>query len=187
MNDSIYDWTIDTIPTHKNEVKRWIKIMNKWGHFPFPMDRPANYAKKRIKLLLPKVKEIEFQFDFSMIYGNLEGESIWFGGRNVQILDYAPIYFGSAVNCGPDIKLITSWHPYENFNQVKAAPIILEDNVWLTMNIIVLPGVTIGKNSVIGAGSVVTKSIPANVLAAGNPAKVIKVINREKEWWKEVK
>ena len=66
----------------------------------------------------------------------------------------------------------------ENFDEVKAKSICIGDNVWITMNVIVLPGVNIGKNSVIGAGSVVTSSIPENVLAAGNPAKVIKKINR---------
>ena len=66
----------------------------------------------------------------------------------------------------------------ENVNIVKAKPIIIEDNVWITMNAIILPGVTIGKNSVIAAGSIVTKSMPSNSLIGGNPAKVIKEIDR---------
>ena len=61
----------------------------------------------------------------------------------------------------------------------KCKPIIIEDNVWLGINSSVLKGVTIGKNSVIGAGSVVTKNIPANVIAAGNPCRVIKKIEED--------
>ncbi|MBN2820712.1 MAG: hypothetical protein JXP36_17190 [Bacteroidales bacterium] len=57
-----------------------------------------------------------------------------------------------------------------------SAPVVIEDNVWLGMNVTVLKGVTIGKNSVIGANSLVTKDIPANVIAAGNPCKVIRNI-----------
>lgn len=59
----------------------------------------------------------------------------------------------------------------------KPKPVIIEENVWIGEGVKVLKGVTIGKNSVIGAGSVVTKSIPDNVIAAGNPCKVIKQIN----------
>lgn len=58
-------------------------------------------------------------------------------------------------------------------------PILIEDNVWIGTSVIVLKGVTIGKNSVIGAGSIVTKDIPANVVAAGNPCRVIKTLNED--------
>lgn len=63
-----------------------------------------------------------------------------------------------------------------DYNNVKTAPVVIENNVWLSMNVVVLKGVTIGKNTIIGANSVVTKSIPPNVIASGIPARVLKEI-----------
>jgi maltose O-acetyltransferase len=186
MDNNIYEWTIDTIPNNNIPIRRWVQRMNKWGNLPFPFDRPANFYKKKIISSLKNVETIEFPFDFSFIYGNIYGKSIEFGNKNI-LLDYAPIFFGDIITLGFDIKLITSSHPLENFHKVKAAPIVIGNNVWLTMNIIVLPGVEIGDNTVVGAGSVVTKSLPPNVLAAGNPAKVVKSISREFKWWEKVK
>lgn len=71
----------------------------------------------------------------------------------------------------------TDWHgiaPDKRREPGAAAAVIIEDNVWIGLNATVLKGVTIGKNSIIGAGSIVTRSIPANVIASGQPAKVIK-------------
>lgn len=86
------------------------------------------------------------------------------------------ITIGNNVKCGANTLITDSdWHP-EDPRSSPTKPIIIEDNVWLGVNVIVLKGVTIGKNSVIGAGSVVTKSIPPNMIAAGNPCKVIKEI-----------
>jgi maltose O-acetyltransferase len=174
--NSIYSWTISSIPTHNNPFMKTALRMKRWGKLPFPFSRFALRQKNKLKSLLKDVQGIEFDFDFSILYGNISGSNLDLS--NAFILDYAPIYFGNNVVVGRDVKLITSWHPMENFNEVKAKSISIGDNVWLTMNVIVLPGVTIGKNSVIGAGSVVTHSIPENVLAAGNPAKVIKKIKR---------
>ena len=81
---------------------------------------------------------------------------------------------GNAVRCSDNASIDGSvWHPNDP-RCGEPAPVIIEDNVWLGLNVIVLKGVTIGKNSVIGAGSVVTRNIPANVIAAGNPCRVIK-------------
>ena len=89
-------------------------------------------------------------------------------------MDYAPITFGEKVLIGPNCKLITSWHDENDIDTIYAKPIKLGNNVWLTMDVTVLAGGEIGSNTIIEAGSVVTKSIPANVIAAGNPAKVIR-------------
>lgn len=64
-----------------------------------------------------------------------------------------------------------------NFNDIGCKPVVIEDNVWLGMNTTVLKGVTIGENSIIAAGSVVTKSVPSDCIAGGNPARVIKKLN----------
>ena len=88
------------------------------------------------------------------------------------------VRIGDRCNIGPQSILIdNAFHeldPDRRDQPPESAPVILEDNVWLAARVIVLPGVTIGTNSVIGAGSVVTKDIPPNVLAAGIPAKVIR-------------
>ena len=175
--NTIYSWTISTIPTHNNIVLQTVSRMRKWGKLPFPFVKFGMIMKKKLKRLLKNVKGIEFDYDFFILYGNISGSNLDLS--NAYILDYAPVYFGNNVVIGRDVKLITSWHPVEDFNEVKAKPIFIGDNVWLTMNIIVLPGVSIGNNTVIGAGSVVTHSSPDNALAAGNPAKVIRQINRK--------
>ena len=82
------------------------------------------------------------------------------------------------MRCGANT-LITDgdWH-LDDPRAGEPAPIIIEENVWLGEGVKVLKGVTIGKNTVIGVGSVVTKNIPANVMAAGNPCRVIKELNK---------
>ena len=86
------------------------------------------------------------------------------------------------VRCGANTLITDSdWHT-DDPRSGKPKPILIENNVWLGEGVKVLKGVTIGQNSVIGAGSVVVKSIPANVIAAGNPCKVIKEINCEKKF-----
>lgn len=93
-------------------------------------------------------------------------------------LDVAPITIGEDCQLGPNVQLLTPTHPIEaqarRDKLEAAAPIVIEDNVWLGGGVIVLAGVRIGKNSVVGAGAVVTRDIPPNVVAVGNPARVIK-------------
>lgn len=101
------------------------------------------------------------------------------------ILDVANVIIGDNVFCGPKVQIYTATHPIEAEIRIKgpeyAKKIKIGNNVWLGGGVIILPGVNIGDNTTIGAGSVVTKSIPANVVAAGNPCKVIKTLHQEKE------
>jgi maltose O-acetyltransferase len=101
-----------------------------------------------------------------------------FANYGLTALDVAPITIGNDVQIGPNVQLLTPTHPLDAAQRraklEAAEPIVIEDNVWLGGGAIVLPGVTIGMNSVIGAGSVVTKDVPPNVVAVGNPAKVIR-------------
>jgi maltose O-acetyltransferase len=96
-------------------------------------------------------------------------------------LDVAPIRIGKDVQIGPNVQLLTPTHPIDpEVRRCKleaAQPISIEDNVWLGGGVVVLPGVTIGENSVIGAGSVVTRDIPPNAVAVGNPARIIRTAN----------
>lgn len=101
-------------------------------------------------------------------------------GNNVLIASNVQIYTTThPVNISD--RLLDNWsynNPHAFFNTY-SLPVTIEDNVWIGGGVIILPGVTIGKNSVIGAGSVVNKSIPPNSLAVGNPCKVIRKINNK--------
>lgn len=98
----------------------------------------------------------------------------------LMALDVATISIGDDVQIGPNVQLLTPTHPLDpDLRRAKweaAEPIVIGDNVWLGGGVIVLPGVTIGENSVIGAGAVVSRDIPANVVAVGNPARVIRSV-----------
>ncbi|MDX6740891.1 sugar O-acetyltransferase [Actinocorallia sp. A-T 12471] len=100
---------------------------------------------------------------------------------NLTALDVAAITIGDDVQIGPNVQLLTPTHPLDPEQRraklEAAAPIVIEDNVWLGGGAIVLAGVTIGRDSVIGAGSVVTRDVPAGVVAVGNPARVIRTLH----------
>jgi len=107
--------------------------------------------------------------------------------HDMIILDCNEVIIGNNVYIGPRAGLYASNHAEDPFERaqggVYSKPIIIEDNVWLGSDVKISQGVTIGKNSIIGMGSVVTKDIPENMIAAGNPCKVIRPINEHK-WTK---
>lgn len=93
---------------------------------------------------------------------------------------------------GPRVSLYTAAHPidYEVRNELLeyGNEIIIGNNVWIGGSVVINPGVTIGYNSIIGSGSVVTKDIPANVIAVGNPCKVMRLINdNDKQYWTKLR
>jgi maltose O-acetyltransferase len=93
-------------------------------------------------------------------------------------LDVAPIRIGDDVLLGPNVQLLTPVHPVDpvarSAKLESAKPITIGNNVWLGGGVIVCPGVTLGENTVVGAGAVVVHDLPANVLAVGNPARVVR-------------
>ncbi|EGU41467.1 galactoside O-acetyltransferase, partial [Vibrio ichthyoenteri ATCC 700023] len=103
------------------------------------------------------------------------------------------ITIGHHVMIGPNVTLTTAGHPIDPTIRKHIAqfnvPIFIGDNVWIGANVVVLPGVSIGENSVIGAGSVVTKDVPANVVAVGNPCRVLREISDHdrKFYYKQLK
>jgi galactoside O-acetyltransferase len=100
---------------------------------------------------------------------------------NLTLIDDGEIHIGSRVMFAPNVVVSTAGHPINPDLRRKTAqfsvPVYIGDNVWIGANAVILPGVHIGKNSVIGAGSVVTKDIPANVVAVGNPCRVMRPIS----------
>lgn len=121
---------------------------------------------------------------FNCDYGyNIEIGENFYMNVNCVILDGAKVTFGDNVFIAPGCGFYTAGHPIDatlrNKGLEYAHPIRIGNNVWIGAQSCVLPGVTIGDNSIIGAGSIVTKDIPANVIAVGNPCRVIKEITSE--------
>ncbi len=140
----------------------------------------AELDKKYLKELLGKTGEtFQIEPNFFCDYGyNIELGENFYSNHNLVILDPAPVTFGDNVFIGPNCGFYTAEHPLdaERRNQwlEYAKPIKVGNNVWFGGGVTVISGVTIGDNVVIGAGSVVTKDIPSNVVAVGNPCKVLK-------------
>ena len=118
-------------------------------------------------------------------HANWRGHHVHFGSgiyvnSNMTMVDDAHIYVGDKVMFGPNVSVITASHPIEPELRARGLQynrdVHIGDNVWIGTGVIILPGVHIGKSSVIGAGSVVTKDVPDNVVAFGNPCRVIRRI-----------
>lgn len=114
------------------------------------------------------------------------GENLHVGARtfvnyNLMALDVAEIRIGEDCQIGPNVQLLTPIHPVEpapRRDKLEAArPITIGNNVWLGGGVIVCPGVTIGEDTVVGAGAVVTRDLPAGVVAVGNPARVVRSVH----------
>jgi acetyltransferase-like isoleucine patch superfamily enzyme len=123
---------------------------------------------------------MEYPIYFDYGFNTYIGDN-FYANYNLTILDVSVVRIGNNVMCATGVSILTATHPNDptlrgNFVE-NAFPITIEDNVWLGSNSTVLPGVTIGANSVIAAGSVVNKSVPPNSVVAGVPAKVIKTLN----------
>lgn len=120
---------------------------------------------------------------FACDYGyNIEIGENFYANVNLVILDGAKVSIGANAFIAPNVGIYTAGHPLDaeqrNRGLEYARPVTIGNNVWIGAGVCILPGVTIGDNTVIGAGSVVTKDIPSNVLAVGNPCRVIKEIEQ---------
>ncbi len=142
-------------------------------------------SEKRSKIIRKLFGKTENNFlieqPFWCDYGyNIEVGENFYSNHNLVILDGAKVSFGKNVFIGPNCGFYTAGHPINakerNEGLEYAKAIQVGDNVWIGGNVVVMPSVCIGDNSVIGGGSVVTKDIPSNVIAVGNPCKVIKKI-----------
>ncbi len=147
----------------------------------------SSESKRREELLKKMLAEVgEGCYIEAPFYANWGGSHVHFGKNvyvnfNLTAVDDGHIYVGDCVMIGPNVTLATAAHPVEPSLRRKAAQFNLDvhigANVWIGAGAVVLPGVTIGENSVIGAGSIVTRDIPANVVAVGNPCRVLREIN----------
>ncbi|OOV18848.1 sugar O-acetyltransferase [Flavobacterium sp. LM4] len=148
--------------------------------------RVTKKAKEILATLIPNAGPgfyIEPPFHCDYGYNIFCGENVYFN-VNCVVLDCAPVTIGSNVFIAPNVQIYTASHPLDaelRKTLENAYPVTIGDDCWIGGNSVICPGVTIGKGSVIGAGSVVTKDIPDNSLAVGNPAKVIRQLNQESE------
>lgn len=173
LYDANYDESL------KDERIKCKVLCQKYNNFQYDA---FDEKKLVMKEILGKTKEnflIEPQFYCDYGY-NIEIGENFYSNHNLVILDPAKVVFGDNVFIGPNCGFYTASHPLKAEERNKgletALPITVGNNVWFGGNVTVLPGVTIGDNCVIGAGSVVVKDIPANSLAVGNPCKVIRGI-----------
>lgn len=139
----------------------------------------VNAGNEIIKQLFSKTgNEFMIMPNFFCDYGfNIEIGEKFYSNHNLVILDANKVTFGNNVQIGPNCGFYTSGHPLDKDARRKvefAKPITVGNDVWIGGNVCVMHGVTIGDNTVIGAGSVVTKDVPSNVVAVGNPCRVIK-------------
>lgn len=161
--------------------------------FDFNSTRPTE-GEKRTAMLKEMFAEIgEGCYIESPFHANWGGKHVHFGkgvyaNFNLTLVDDTHIYVGEYTMFGPNVTVASAGHPILPELREQAyqynMPVHIGRNCWLGAGVIVLPGVTIGDNTVIGAGSVVTKDIPSNVVAVGNPCKVLREINeRDKEFY----
>ena len=151
--------------------------------YEFNSLRPSETQRMKeiLKGLLGHVADDEFIINqpFRCDYGKqISIGKRFFANFNFTVLDEAHVTIGDNCFIGPNVSIYTACHstdPVErNSRQEWAKPVTIGHNVWIGGSVTILPGVTIGNNTTIGAGSVVTKDIPANVVAVGNPCKVIR-------------
>ncbi|WP_318474502.1 sugar O-acetyltransferase [Photobacterium leiognathi] len=160
--------------------------------YDFNQTRPSEYDKRQtiMKDLFATVGEncyIEPPLRANWGINTHIGNNVY-ANFNLTLVDDTHIYIGDSVMIGPNVTIATAGHPIDPDLRRDVAqfniPVTIGNNVWLGAHVVVLPGVTIGENTVIGAGSIVTKDIPANVVAVGNPCRVLRPITEhDKEYY----
>lgn len=153
--------------------------------YDYNMTRPSE-GGKRFQLLKEMFAELgEDCYIEPPLHSNFGGHHVHFGkgiyaNYNLTLVDDTHIYVGDYTMIGPNVTIATAGHPILPELREKGyqynVPVRIGRNCWIGAGAILLPGVTVGNNTVIGAGSVVTKDIPANVVAVGNPCRVLREI-----------
>lgn len=179
INNLPYKAWMDGLPDDHLEAQ---KKVYKYNNLP-----PENKSEKKalIKQILGKTgQEINIEAPFHCDYGtNIEVGENFFANYNLVILDVAKVKIGDNAQIAPNVAIYTAGHPIHpdsrNSGYEYGIDVTIGDNVWIGGNSCIMPGVKIGNNVVIGGGSVVIKDIPDNVIAAGNPCRVIREITEE--------
>jgi len=172
------------LPGDEEIFKEQLKCMEKL--YDYNSTRPSELGKREA-LLKEMFAEIgEGCYIEPPLRANWGGKHVHFGKNiyanfNLTLVDDTHIYVGDYTMIGPNVTVASAGHPIDPELRKQAyqynASVRIGNNCWLGAGVIIVPGVTIGDNTVIGAGSVVTKDIPANVVAVGNPCRVLREIN----------
>lgn len=179
LNELAYQAGDDGLPEERKANKRKIYRYNQLS----PDDEAEQ--DELIRSIVGKCGEsIYVEQPFHCDYGyNIEVGDHFYANYNLTILDVAKVVIGENVMIAPNVSIYTAGHPlhpdFRNAGYEYGIGITIGDNVWIGGSSVINPGVHIGNNVVIGSGSVVTKDIPDNALAAGNPCKVIRYITEE--------
>ena len=163
------------------------RLENKKRIYAFNHLEPDRFddKEKLLKEILGKTGEyVNIEAPFHCDYGyNIEVGENFFANYNFTVLDVGKVKIGANAQIAPNVSIYTAGHPVHpdsrNSGYEYGIGITIGDNVWIGGNACIMPGVTIGNNVVIGAGSVVTKDIPDNVIAAGNPCRIIRTVTEE--------
>jgi maltose O-acetyltransferase len=163
----------------KEAGRRTMRLVEQYNRTS--IDEPQERVRILTKLLGSVGDGVEIRPPFNCDYGtHIRIGARTFVNFNLVALDVASITIGEDAQIGPNVQLLTPTHPIEpeprRAKLEAAKPISIGNNVWLGGGVIVCPGVTIGENTVVGAGAVVTRDLPANVVAVGNPARVIRSV-----------
>lgn len=162
------------LEAERQKVKRLLRLYN--------LAEAAAERQTILQQMLGRVgHESIIESPFTCVYGRHIhlGDHVYL---NVfcTILDCNEVHIGHHVMIGPSVQIYTAAHDLRaearNQGWEVAKPVVIEDNVWIGGGAILLPGVTIGRNAVVGAGAVVSRSVPANTVVVGNPARVIREI-----------
>ena len=155
--------------------------------FELNQTRPKDLQKRKdiLNRLIPDLEEdVTILSPFYVDYGcySVIGKGS-FINHNAYLMDGGRITIGEHCFIGPNCGMYTAIHAYDaqqrNAGMEKALPIVIGDSCWIGADVKIMPGVTIGKNTIIGAGSIVTKDIPSNVIALGNPCRVHRLITEK--------
>lgn len=176
--------------TDEEVAKEQLKCLDRL--YDFNRTRPSEMPKRMalLKEILAEVGEncyVEPPLHANWGINTHFGNNVY-ANFNLTLVDDCDIYVGDSVMFGPNVTVAVAGHPIDPGLRRKVAqfniPVRIGNNVWIGAGAVILPGVTIGDNSVIGAGSIVTKDIPANVVAVGNPCRVLREINdRDREYY----
>lgn len=149
-----------------------------------PPDEEEQAQRLLLELLGKTGRDPWINAPFHCDYGwNIEVGDNFFANYNLTILDVGKVTIGGNVQFAPNVSIYTAGHPLHpdsrNSGYEYGLPVTIGDNVWIGGNVVLLPGVTVGSNSVIGAGSVVSRDIPEWVVAVGSPCRVVRRITEE--------
>lgn len=179
------------LPNDGSIVTEQVKCLDKL--YDYNMTRPSEQQRREELLREMLAESGEGCYIEPPFHANWGGKHVHFGkfvyaNFNLTLVDDTHIYVGDYTMFGPNVTVATAGHPIlpelrEKVYQYNA-PVHIGRNCWIGAGAIILPGITIGDNTVVGAGSVVTKDLPPNVIAAGNPCKVMRWIGqRDKEFY----